>query len=105
MFGMNRIVPTVAPKALTRCGKNDMADRLEKALTPVICSLVDKPDKVQIDLTITEGGIAMAEVRCAKSDRSYLIGREGRKADAFREIFNGVCRRGGYRFFMTIVED
>lgn len=80
--------------------KEQLADQVEHVLLPVVRSLVDSPDRVGADITITEQ-LILVELTCARGDEGQVIGREGRHADSLRTLFNGVFCRSGRRFHLV----
>lgn len=66
-------------------------------------SLVDKPEKVQVD-EINGRHTVVLELKVAHTDIGRIIGKQGRIANAIRAIFKGVSGKGGKKFVLNIID-
>lgn len=60
----------------------------------VVCSLVDDPDQVSLDVTDDAEG-TLIEVSCAEADAGKVIGRRGRTIKAIRTLARALGQRVG----------
>ena len=67
-------------------------------------SLVDDPDRVQVNETESEDGSLTLELRVAPEDMGKLIGRQGRIAREIRTIVKSVAQRTGQKVTVEIVD-
>lgn len=62
---------------------------LKDKLTPIICSFVDEPEKVEITI-ITSTITIICQVKAAKLDYGKIIGRKGKTIEALRTIVSAM---------------
>ena len=79
----------------------------QNATRDLVCNLVqamvDDPKAVKVDML--EGTQATVfEVRVHPEDMRRVIGRQGRTADAIREILTNLGGKAGRRFMLELVE-
>lgn len=67
-------------------------------------SLVDDPDRVQVNETESEDGSLTLELHVAPEDMGKLIGRQGRIAREIRTIVKSVAQRTGQKVTVEIVD-
>jgi uncharacterized protein len=60
-------------------------DRLQALIEYVVKGLVDDPDEVEVK-PVSAGGATVYEVAVAGTDLGKVIGREGRTANALRQL-------------------
>lgn len=80
-----------------------MSEQRLGGFVAAIQAMVDDPGAVRVDL-VSGGETTLVEVSCAQRDRRHLIGRQGRTADALRQILSTIAGRIGRRFVLQIVE-
>lgn len=66
-------------------------------------SLVDYPDKVQVNEVIGEQ-TSVIELRVAKEDLGKIIGRQGRTAQSIRTILSAMSAKSHKRTVLEIIE-
>lgn len=69
----------------------------------VVCSLVDEPEKVEIDSKFTDKSMTI-RVICEKHDIGKIIGKNGKTIDAIRSLVNGAAGRLGKRANVEVVD-
>jgi len=69
----------------------------------IVKSLVDKPDKVQVDEVEGEKTTVL-ELRVDHSDLGKVIGKQGRTARAIRTILGASAVKKGKRVVLEILE-
>ena len=77
---------------------------LEEALEHLVRGIVDHPDDVQVDLVDNRRGQRL-EVRVNPEDLGRVIGRNGRTAEALRQVIHGVGGNIGQRGIRVDVVD
>lgn len=75
---------------------------MKKLLLYMAKSLVDNPDKVEVNEI--EGETTTLELRVAPEDMGKLIGRQGRVAREIRTIVKSVAQRTGQKVTVEIVD-
>ena len=75
---------------------------MEELLLYMAKSLVDNPDKVEVNEI--EGETTTLELRVAPEDMGKLIGRQGRIAREIRTIVKSVAQRTGQKVTVEIVD-
>ncbi len=79
-----------------------MAD-ISELLRYISCSLVDKPDEVEVTL-VKERDADVYEIEVSEDDLGVIIGRGGKTARALRAVVSAVAPRGGKRTLVEILE-
>ena len=69
---------------------------LKKVLTDIVCSIVDKPEEVQVTET-GRGNELVLVLTVAPGDMGKVIGKQGKIAKALRTIVNAVSKKNGKR--------
>jgi predicted RNA-binding protein YlqC (UPF0109 family) len=72
-------------------------------LEQVVKSLVDKPDKVEINRTIDEMGVLLT-LKVDQEDMGKIIGRDGNTAKAIRTLLRVVGMKNNARVNLKINE-
>ena len=67
-------------------------------------SLVDNPDRVEVNEIAAEDGSTTLELHVAPEDMGQLIGRQGRIAREIRTIVKSVAQRTGQKVTVEIVD-
>ena len=75
---------------------------MKELLLYMAMSLVDNPDKVEVNEI--EGETTTLELRVAPEDMGKLIGRQGRIAREIRTIVKSVAQRTGQKVTVEIVD-
>ena len=78
------------------------SNRMKELLLYMAKSLVDNPDKVEVNEI--EGETTTLELRVAPEDMGKLIGRQGRIAREIRTIVKSVAQRTGQKVTVEIVD-
>lgn len=76
---------------------------MKELLTYIVQSLVDEPDKVQVDEHTTERETVF-EVRLADGDMGKVIGRQGRIVRQIRVLMKAVGQRQGKKVSVEILD-
>lgn len=76
-------------------------EHIESLTRTVLSALVDHPKELKLH-TSTSAGCILVEVTAGEGDSGYLIGRNGRTADAIRTVINNAAMRTGKRFVLAI---
>jgi uncharacterized protein len=77
------------------------ADNIESLTRTMLSALVDHPKELKLHTSVSAGCI-LVEATAGTGDSGYLIGRNGRTADALRTIIQNAARRTGKRFVLSI---
>ena len=80
-----------------------MADLDKEFLEYVVKTLVDKPDKVQIDRTVDEMGVLLT-LTVDSDDMGKIIGRQGNTAKAIRTLLRVVGMKNEARVNLKVNE-
>lgn len=80
-----------------------MADLDKEFLEYVVKTLVDKPDKVQIDRTVDEMGVLLS-LTVDSEDMGKIIGRQGNTAKAIRTLLRVVGMKNEARVNLKVNE-
>jgi len=75
---------------------------MKDLLTRIAQSLVDKPEKVQVN-EIKGSQAIILELRVADTDMGRIIGKQGRIANALRAILKAASGKGGKKFVLEII--
>jgi len=68
----------------------------------IACSLVDKPEEVEVRQEQTENGL-MLELKVAQSDIGKIIGKQGRMAKAMRTVLKAAATKQGINVVLEIL--
>ncbi len=76
---------------------------MKDLLIKIAQALVDNPEQVQV--TEIEGSqTVVLELRVDKSDMGRVIGKQGRTANAIRDLLSAASGKAGKRYVLEIVE-
>jgi len=95
---------------MVRSGVHEMtqaegASRLRGLLLDVVKELVDRPDKVEVTQTVSDGGnTVVLTVRTADGEVGKVIGRGGRNAQALRILFEAIAAKYKQRVVLEIAD-
>jgi len=78
-------------------------DRLKELVTFIAQSLVDDPDKVEVNEVVGEQ-TAVLELRVAQEDLGKIIGKQGKTAKAIRTILGAAAAKMRKRAVLEILE-
>jgi predicted RNA-binding protein YlqC (UPF0109 family) len=76
---------------------------MRQLLQDIVCSLVDRPDDVQIKEVIGEHAHVL-ELRVAKEDLGKVIGKGGAHASAIRTLMAAASGKEKKRYILEIIE-
>ncbi len=76
---------------------------MKELITAIVCSLVDKPDEVQIKEVIGEHAHVL-ELTGAKEDLGKVIGKGGAHASAIRTLMAATSGKEKKRYILEIIE-
>ena len=77
---------------------------MQDLLTEMIKAIVDKPDEVDITLTVSENTM-IYELRLGDGDVGKVIGKKGKNVGAIRTILTAAsAKAGGKRSILEIIE-
>jgi len=75
---------------------------MKEFLTQIVKSLVDNPEEVQIN-QIEGSQTTVLELRVAKEDMGKIIGKQGRMANAIRNLLNAASGKTRKRHVLEII--
>lgn len=78
--------------------------QLESLITYIAKSLVDRPEKVELKLSNSDGGLTY-ELEVAPEDVGKVIGRDGRTVNAMRTLLSAAAQRRGEKARLEIIDD
>ncbi len=78
-------------------------DRLKELVTFIAQSLVDDPDKVEVN-EISGEQTAVLELKVAQEDLGKIIGKQGKTAKAIRTILGAAAAKSRKRAVLEILE-
>lgn len=81
-----------------------MENSLKDLLNYLATSIVDEPDKVEIEEEQIEDGKTALRLRVAQPDMGKIIGRQGKTAKAIRVLLSAAAAKRGIFFTMDIVD-
>ncbi|MGI9558596.1 MAG: KH domain-containing protein [Thermodesulfobacteriota bacterium] len=76
---------------------------LKDLLHFLAASIVDEPERVEIEESVTEGKTAL-RLKVAQPDMGKIIGRQGKTAKALRVLLSAAAAKRGTWFTMDIVD-
>lgn len=74
-------------------------------LFEMVSSLVEFPDRVDLEERTSEAGVLHYEVRVAESDTGRVLGKQGRIADAIRTVVQAVAMSKKQRVAVGIMTE
>ncbi len=77
--------------------------QIEPAIRSLIELLVDSPEKVRIDSTITEHS-AVFDIHVSDEDVGKVLGKKGVHAHALRTLFGAIYGKLGKRLHLQVVD-
>ena len=81
-----------------------MENGLKELLKYVAASIVDEPDKIEIEEEQADDGKTALRLRVAQPDMGKIIGRQGKTAKAIRVLLSAAAARRGVFVTMDIVD-
>jgi len=82
-----------------------MAIKLRDLTRSIVQELVDRPDGVEVQETISDGGQTIVlTVRTSDGDMGKVIGKQGRNAQALRTILEAIAAKDKMRVVMEIAD-
>jgi uncharacterized protein len=76
---------------------------MKDLLIQIAQALVDNPERVQVNEIVSTQTVVL-ELRVAKSDMGRIIGKQGKMANAIRDLLYAASGKAGKRFVLEIVE-
>ena len=76
---------------------------MKDLLIQIAQALVDNPEQVQVNEIVSTQTVVL-ELRVAKSDMGRIIGKQGKMANAIRDLLYAASEKAGKRFVLEIVE-
>ena len=67
-------------------------------------NLVDSPDKVEVELKITEENKVIFALKVAKEDVGKVIGKQGKTAQAMRTLLTAIAAKEGKKALLEILQ-
>ena len=77
---------------------------MEKFVSYVVCSLVDKPEQVSLT-RVEKGDLTVLQVHCFKKDIGKVIGKSGKTISALRVLVSSASARSGQRMTVDVMDD
>lgn len=81
-----------------------MENSLKDLLNYLATSIVDEPDKVEIEEEQIGDGKTALRLKVAQPDMGKIIGRQGKTAKAIRVLLSAAAAKRGIFFTMDIVD-
>lgn len=79
---------------MARLTQEQSAERMRKLLADLVCELVDRPEDVTVNTTLSDGGnTVVLTVRTANGEVGKVIGKQGRNAQAVRILLEAVAAK------------
>ena len=72
-------------------------------LIKIVKALVDNPEQVQVNEIVSSQTVVL-ELRVAKNDMGKIIGKQGRIANAIRDLLNDASGESQKRYVLEIAE-
>ncbi|MDO5734566.1 MAG: KH domain-containing protein [Eubacteriales bacterium] len=76
---------------------------MEALLKHLVEALIDQPEELKIERKERANGVVF-EIRVAPDDMGKVIGRNGRRAQAIRQIMKAKGMRSGERVYVDILD-
>ena len=76
---------------------------MKDLLIQIAQALVDNPEQVQVNEIVSTQTVVL-ELRVAKSDMGRIIGKQGKMANAIRDLLYAASGKAEKRFVLEIVE-
>ena len=76
---------------------------MKDLLIRIARALVDNPEKVQVN-EIKGSQTVVLELKVANADMGRIIGKQGKMANAIRDLLYAASGKAGKRFVLEIVE-
>ena len=76
---------------------------MKDLLIKIVKELVDYPEQVQVNEIVSTQTVVL-ELSVAKSDMGKIIGKQGRTANAIRDLLYAASGKAGKRYIFVIVE-
>ena len=76
-------------------------DPVRVLIWKIVCSVVDSPDKVTVEIT-TEKGVTRYQVHVTEKEVGQVIGKQGRTARALRTILGAIAMKEKRRIELDI---
>jgi predicted RNA-binding protein YlqC (UPF0109 family) len=87
-------------------GQDDATERLRTLLEQNVRALVDQPDKVSVQATISDGGnTVVLTIEVADGEVGKVIGKKGRNSHALRTLLEAVAAKFKQRVVIEIADD
>ncbi|MCJ7539467.1 MAG: KH domain-containing protein [Desulfobacteraceae bacterium] len=72
-------------------------------LIKIVKALVDNPEQVQVNEIVSSQTVVL-ELRVAKNDMGKIIGKQGRTANAIRDLLSDASGESQKRYVLEIAE-
>jgi hypothetical protein len=76
---------------------------MKDLLIQIVKALVDSPEQVRVNEIVGTQTVVL-ELRVAKSDMGKIIGKQGRTANAIRDLLNAASGKAGKRYMLEILD-
>lgn len=79
--------------------------KMQDLAREIVRELVDQPDGVEVQQTISDGGNTLVlTIRTSDGDMGKVIGKQGRNAQALRTILEAVAAKNKQRVVVEIAD-
>jgi len=78
---------------------------MKDLLVEIAKAMVDSPDQVLVNEIEGKGQTIVLELRVAKEDLGKVIGKQGRNANAIRNILSSSGRKNNKNVLLEIIEE
>jgi hypothetical protein len=76
---------------------------MKDLLIQIVKALVDNPEQVRVNEIVSTQTVVL-ELKVAKSDMGKIIGKQGRTANAIRDLLNAASGKAGKRYMLEILD-
>jgi len=76
---------------------------MKDLLIKIVKALVDNPEQVQVNEIVSSQTVVL-ELRVAKNDMGKIIGKQGRTANAIRDLLSDASGESQKRYVLEIAE-
>jgi predicted RNA-binding protein YlqC (UPF0109 family) len=70
----------------------------------IVKQLVDKPDKVSVELSIPNENTFEIKIKVDQSDIGKVVGKKGKNIDALRTLLTAVAAKERHRVTLQVLE-
>lgn len=83
---------------------SESATNITGLVASIVEPLVEYPEQLTIEQTVTEDGVILVEIRVHEDDAGKVIGRQGRVIKAIRTLSRAVASRDDMHVEVELVD-